>query len=193
MFCRDAIHFVPPWPRSLVCFHQGSRQQILLLRQQPKSRQPVFQAQIQSATRAEKCSGPSLLLLLRRATELGWLCQSPARVHLSSTPPPTLGYGVSAPAQLTADWGLKIVFIFHLRLIHPIQRARSSEMNVHRERDLWFAACFPPNLSGCSASCFQILPLLLRVFTWNLISCVWTQQAAECDKAPTAELIKRKR
>lgn len=161
MFCHDAIHFVPPWPHSLVCFHQGSRQQILLLCQQPKSRQPVFQAKVQSATRAVKCSGPSLLLLLRRATELGWLCQSSTRVHLSSTPR-TLGLDVCS-STVDCRLGVKIVFIFHLRLIHPIQRARSSKMNVHRELDLWFAVCFPPNLGGCSASCLQILPLLLRV------------------------------
>lgn len=126
-----------------------------------KSRQPVFQAKVQSATRAVKCSGPSLLLLLRRATELGWLCQSSTRVHLSSTPR-TLGLDVCS-STVDCRLGVKIVFIFHLRLIHPIQRARSSKMNVHRELDLWLAVCFPPNLGGCSASCLQILPLLLRV------------------------------
>lgn len=120
-----------------------------------------FQAKIQSATRAVKCSGPSLLLFLRRVAEFGRLRRSSTRVRLSSTPL-TLGLHVCS-STVDCRLGLKTVFIFHLRLIHPIHRARSSKMNVHRELDLWFAVCFRPNLGGCSASYLQILPLLLRV------------------------------
>lgn len=69
----------------------------LLLCQQPKSRQRLFQC----AAGALKSFGPLLLLLERRVAESGSLCQSSTRVHLSST----LWGWMSAPAQLTRDWG----------------------------------------------------------------------------------------